>query len=125
MSKQTLNRGALICGSALLLALSVSGAHAFTEEPVNIPQGQTEAPAAAVVQPGASAVQLQDPSSSAPKGGETEVTIPGLGTVGVIPKLDFGLELLYGAKETPGALPEPTQAKDGELQIRGTIRHRF
>src|SRR5262245_11135402 len=29
----------------------------------------------------------------------TEVRIPGLGKVGVLPKLDFGLELLYGANE--------------------------
>lgn len=125
MSKQTLNKGALICGSVLLLALSAGGALAFTEEPVKIPQGQTEAPATGVAQPGMPPVQLQDPSSSAPKGEGTEVTIPGLGTVGVIPKLDFGLELLYGAKENPAAMPEPPQANDGELQIRGTIRHRF
>ena len=53
----------------------------------------------------------------------TEVRIPGLGTVGVLPKLDFGLELLYGANEQRG-LPQEKSDPD-DVQIRGTIKHRF
>ncbi len=53
----------------------------------------------------------------------TEVRIPGLGTVGVLPKLDFGLELLYGANE-PKGLPQDKVNSD-DVQIRGTIKHRF
>ena len=53
----------------------------------------------------------------------TEVRIPGLGTVGVLPKLDFGLELLYGANEQKG-VPEE-KADPNDVQIRGTIKHRF
>ena len=53
----------------------------------------------------------------------TEVRIPGLGTVGVLPKLDFGLELLYGANESKG-LPQDKINSD-DVQIRGTIKHRF
>jgi hypothetical protein len=53
----------------------------------------------------------------------TEVRIPGLGTVGVLPKLDFGLELLYGANEPKGVAPDKTESDD--VQIRGTIKHRF
>jgi hypothetical protein len=51
------------------------------------------------------------------------VRIPGLGTVGVLPKLDFGLELLYGASEQKG-VPEE-KADPNDVQIRGTIKHRF
>jgi hypothetical protein len=53
----------------------------------------------------------------------TEVRIPGLGTVGVLPKLDFGLELLYGANEPKGLPQDKTDPDD--VQIRGTIKHRF
>jgi hypothetical protein len=57
----------------------------------------------------------------------TEIRIPGIGTVGVLPKLDFGLELLYGASEGAGdakGLP-PDRNEPGDAQIRATIKHRF
>lgn len=57
----------------------------------------------------------------------TVVRIPGIGKLGVLPKLDFGLELLYGANRTqPDVTPEVTQdADDGDLRIRGSVKHRF
>jgi hypothetical protein len=56
----------------------------------------------------------------------TEVRIPGLGKLGVLPKMDFGLELLYGATEQK-PLEEPAEATEqsDELMIRGTVKHRF
>ena len=63
--------------------------------------------------------------SIAPSTG-TEVRIPGLGKLGILPKLDFGLELLYGVNEKSlddrRLLPE--QSDDG-VGIRGTLKHRF
>lgn len=57
----------------------------------------------------------------------TEVRIPGLGRLGVLPKMDFGLELLYGATESAGdtanQFSEPDV--DGDLKVRGTVKHRF
>ncbi len=53
----------------------------------------------------------------------TEVRIPGIGTVGVLPKLDFGLELLYGANEQKGPFTDKSSPDD--VQLRGTIKHRF
>jgi hypothetical protein len=53
----------------------------------------------------------------------TEVRIPGLGTVGVLPKLDFGLELLYGANDQKTPFPDKSGSDD--VQLRGTIKHRF
>ena len=52
----------------------------------------------------------------------TEVRIPGIGTLGVLPKFDFGLELLYGANE-PGRPDDKSQPSD--VQLRATIKHRF
>ena len=53
----------------------------------------------------------------------TEVRIPGIGTVGVLPKLDFGLELLYGQNEQKGPFTDKSSPDD--VQLRGTIKHRF
>jgi hypothetical protein len=56
----------------------------------------------------------------------TEVRIPGIGTVGVLPKLDFGLELLYGANGSNDSKMMPDDKGDSnDVQIRGTIKHRF
>jgi hypothetical protein len=85
------------------------------------PAPAAESPKKAV-EPG-KGVNLTIPEVSIGKGSGTEVRIPGLGTVGVLPKLDFGLELLYGANETKGMPEERTEPND--LQIRGTIKHRF
>lgn len=68
-------------------------------------------------------VSLTMPELSLGKSSGTEVRIPGLGTVGVLPKLDFGLELLYGANENKAVPDERSEPND--LQIRGTIKHRF
>jgi hypothetical protein len=56
----------------------------------------------------------------------TEVRIPGLGKLGVLPKMDFGLELLYGATE-PKRMEEPAEPAEqsDDLMIRGTVKHRF
>jgi hypothetical protein len=69
-------------------------------------------------------LNLKVPELSIGKGTGTEVRIPGFGTVGVLPKLDFGLELLYGANEPNKGLPQEKIDQD-DVQIRGTIKHRF
>ena len=65
------------------------------------------------------------PAASGP-----EIRIPGLGKLGVLPKLDFGLELLYGVGEQ-GAVSapvapadRPNDQQDG-VQIRGSVKHKF
>jgi hypothetical protein len=66
-------------------------------------------------------------STTAPAGKSgTEVRIPGLGTLGVLPKLDFGLELLYGVNEDKRIEPDRgANDPDEGVQIRGTLKHRF
>jgi hypothetical protein len=56
----------------------------------------------------------------------TEIRIPGLGSLGMLPKMDFGLELLYGAAENK-AVEEQRNAIPGsdDLTIKGTLRRKF
>jgi hypothetical protein len=59
-----------------------------------------------------------------PKAAGTELSIPGIGSVGTLPKLDFGLDLLYGAGSDPVQERAPENEK-GDVTIKGTIKHRF
>lgn len=71
-------------------------------------------------------VELVVPSSNMGKSSVgTEVRIPGLGKLGSLPKMDFGLELLYGATEVNR--PEPSGQGDAgdDLTIRGSVKHKF
>lgn len=109
------------------MAASSLGAHAFTE--TNVPPATQ---GAAQVAPGSplelkklddgSGLALSSPADA--KNGETELNIPGIGSVGSLPKLDFGLELLYGAGGGP-ATEKPQDDQNGDVLIKGTIKHRF
>lgn len=122
--------------SILVLGLTALPALAFQETTVG--GGKGDAPAAAaplpVVPPSGldlstkpdpgKGLQLQVPGVSFGSRPGTEVKIPGLGTVGILPKLDFGLELLYGASEPKTTVPEG-KPDPNDVQIRGTLKHRF
>lgn len=71
-------------------------------------------------------VELSTPGTSdlKPSVG-TEVRIPGLGRLGSLPKMDFGLELLYGATETKGQDVQPHEDARDDLTIRGSVKHKF
>ena len=112
-------RTALVLGMlAAVAAAATTGAFALDEQRMAIPNGAPDAPKA----------QVQDQST--PKSEEgAEIRIPGLGKLGTLPKMDFGLELLYGAAEDnrsdqnsePAAGPEAPQ----DLTIHGSMKHRF
>ena len=122
-----MKRPVLLTIALAALALCAPAVSAFQE---NAPPAATEKPAAAVApaevpkaaEPGKS-LSLKVPELSIGQGTGTEVRIPGFGKVGVLPKLDFGLELLYGATESKGLPQDKTES--GDVQIRGTIKHRF
>jgi hypothetical protein len=124
MERHPLKRLAAAIGMNAVIAASFSlSAHAFTE--TNVPPAQAVPQSASAPQ-----LQLKDGSGlalSSPgdaKTGETELKIPGIGSVGSLPKLDFGLELLYGAGSSP--TPEKQlEDKNDDVLIKGTIKHRF
>lgn len=78
----------------------------------------------------APAVELTPPATPAPSASGTEVSLPGFGRLGFLPKFDLGLELLYGATETDRKSTNverasPVNTDDENLRIRGTLKHRF
>jgi hypothetical protein len=118
----TMRFGHILVASAALMAVSTA-AVAFQEQQ----GGATSAPAQAPVSESAK----PDLGFSSGEGLKSEkgaeVRIPGLGKLGVLPKMDFGLELLYGAAPEPkseSARPDTT-SEDSDLRIRGTVKHRF
>lgn len=101
-------------------------AYAFQEQKIG---GAPVTPAAPIEQPATSPatpdLQLSPAEVAKPSEG-TEVRIPGLGRLGVLPKMDFGLELLYGADGTKSPVDDPAaEAPSDDLQIRGTVKHNF
>jgi hypothetical protein len=124
-----MTRPVLFIAIALGLGVLAFPALAFQENaPATAP---AEKPPAAAVAPAevpkatdsGKSLSLKIPELSIGQGTGTEVRIPGFGKVGVLPKLDFGLELLYGATESKGLPQDKTEP--GDVQIRGTIKHRF
>jgi len=106
-------------------ALSSASAFAFTETPVRTPDKAPAAEAAPkpTVPPAKSTLKApEDEVVQGEKG--IELTIPGVGSLGFLPKLDFGLELLYGANN--GKIEEDdAQADDPTFTIRGTVKRKF
>ena len=110
----------------LLLGAIASPALAFQETTTGTAPGTPPAAAVPDAEPskasGDSGKGLNFKVPEVSIGSGTEIRIPGLGSVGVLPKLDFGLELLYGASEPKGP---PDRTDQDDVQIRGTIKHRF
>jgi len=111
------------------LALGLCGQAALAFQETTIGGGEQKAPAAPILEvpkgpiDTTKGLNLSGSELNLGRTSGTEVRIPGLGTVGVLPKLDFGLELLYGANEQKGLPQDKTDSND--VQIRGTIKHRF
>ncbi len=109
----------------VLVMLVAAGTHslAFQEQKAGSAPAQLQKSADAPLE---SRLNLSDElaTSNAEKG--TEIRIPGLGKLGVLPKMDFGLELLYGAadQKLPDG-PVETAPTPDDLLIRGTMKHRF
>lgn len=97
--------------------LMVSSAQAFQKT------GSGEA--RAVPQTGPGALELSEEKAAGSKDDGGVVRIPGLGSLGVLPKLDFGLELLYGDNQEPSVAPQEEDDDSDGLRIRGTLKHRF
>jgi hypothetical protein len=124
-------RNGFTVGVALALALLASPrVYAFQEQSTGVanpPAAPAEQPAPEDTQAPADAKGLGLSTDTAPKADSgTEIRIPGLGKLGVLPKMDFGLELLYGAADQkPAGQPEGVPDPDQDLTVRGTVKHRF
>jgi hypothetical protein len=111
---------------ALVLALVADhGAFAFQEQKGSTPPPAEASTAPAEASPVDPKTGVTEEAAPAPETG-TEIRIPGLGKLGVLPKMDFGLELLYGAAENQPAGVQPDAAKpEDDLMVRGSVKHRF
>jgi len=106
----------------VLGALS-SAAVAFQESKGGVAEGQQKgAPQSGVTEP---QLDLRDTGVSVAPPAGVEVRIPGLGKLGVLPKFDFGLELLYGANDQKLQEMERQTNPGDDVQIRGSLKHRF
>ncbi len=135
-----------VMGGLLAAVLWVAPAHAFTEVQVVpsvpgtsvmvAPEELRGAGTSAMITPPSPARELPalgliDLSTGSDGDEGTVLSIPGIGTIGVLPRLDFGLELLYGTAKEPkaGLNDQPLigreQETDSDVLIRGTIKHRF
>lgn len=113
--------GAIVAMATPILIVAAPSAFAFQES-------QSGAPASAPAGKAEPQTNFETDSATKPSVSGTAVKIPGLGTLGVLPKMDFGLELLYGAAGDKGVAPtEPAAigSDDDELRLRGTVRHKF
>lgn len=114
----------LVMGGVLAIASSAAMAFDVQQGAPQAPNDPAAKPAPEVTEaPLGADLSMTESNNGAPAG--TEVRIPGLGRLGVLPKMDFGLELLYGATDTkqPEA-QQPENQADGVV-VRGTVKHRF
>jgi hypothetical protein len=93
-----------IIGLLLGFAALSTATYAFEEQklpPASV-GGQSAAPtASSQAKP---MTGLLDPGIQVPRTSSgTKIRVPGLGVIGEIPKMDFGLELLYGASQPKGS----------------------
>jgi hypothetical protein len=114
-------------GLGLALGLASSSALSFQEQGgAPVTPAPSEAPQAAPVAPADKDLNFSTPKVDSGADAGTEVRIPGLGKLGVLPKMDFGLELLYGANDSSSKQLEPAEQQPTEdLTIRGSVKHNF
>lgn len=70
-------------------------------------------------------IELSAPDQRGADDAGTEISLPGIGVIGTLPKLDFGLELLYGAPGKSPTTDKPADALPDALMLHGTIKKTF
>ena len=95
-----MKRISIIAVAMGIVAVS-SVALAFEEQ--KMPGGQGAAAGKQSAPSAQPSTSLAEPGLQVPKlDSGTKIRVPGLGVIGEIPKMDFGLELLYGASQPKG-----------------------
>jgi hypothetical protein len=115
-----MRRRAAIAGLAAALSFGSGQALAFQEEKAPPPEEASEAAA-----PQTSALQLGTPGAA---GTGAQADPKGLRLFGytVLPKLDFGLDVLYGQDQQQLQLQGPsTIDENGDVSVLGKVKRRF
>jgi hypothetical protein len=114
-------RTALLAITLGLAALSTA-TFAFEEQKLPAAKRPGESAVAPAVG-GQPSTRLVDPELPTPKlDSGTKIRVPGLGVIGVIPKMDFGLELLYGASQPKQIDSDRTEASGVMGRVRVPIK---
>jgi hypothetical protein len=110
-----MHRSVFIAG---LVALSLGGApaYAFQEMPEPPP---ADVPA---FTPQVGPLQLGTPGGAAPETAEGGLSVFGYT---VLPKFDFGLDVMYGHDQQQLDLQGPTIEQDDDVTVFGKVRRRF
>jgi hypothetical protein len=112
-----------IAGMTTALSLGSVSAHAFQETPPPPPPDATEAPKAKAKGP--APMKLGTPATQAtPEEARKGVNVFGYN---LFPKLDFGLDLLYGqdAKHTEPQQPGTALDDANDVSVVGKVKRRF
>lgn len=119
---------AIRVSAVVFWAVAASGANAFEQTP--LPQATSPSPTPQVTAPSVSPNYSLDSQAKPKQQVEKEqrgLKIPGLGKV-TIPRLNFGLDLMYGAPEesdTELGFSNDTNQGDDDLTIMGKVKRRF
>lgn len=106
--------------SAVLVAVGLASSAVFAFEEQKMRPAQPQAAETGSGKPG---VALSDPGVAVPRVDTgTKIRVPGLGVIGEIPKMDFGLELLYGASQPKGPEADRTDANGVMGRVTVPIR---
>lgn len=124
-----MRKGSLtIAASAALLIGSAGSAFAFEEvetAPTRTPQPDVNAEAAKTpglsVAPAPTASELGTPmAADASRGNDVEIF-----SFGLLPSLDFGLDVLYGHADDPALDPARKPDEVDDIGVVGTVKRRF
>jgi hypothetical protein len=105
-------------GMTAALLLAAGTAFAFEESPAPAPEAVQVAP-----ETKAPVAELQSPApGSAPSLEKSGAKLFGLS---LLPKLDFGLELLYSQPQSTELQQGPLSDENGNLTVLGTVKRHF
>jgi hypothetical protein len=126
------HRGVIVRRLGLVLLVLAALAAARSTNSIAMEEQRGAIPGGTAVPDATPKAQDQEESATAPAKSETgtEIRIPGLGKIGTLPKMDFGLDLLYGAVENDNAkttpdFPSSDEDEKRDMMIHGSVKHHF
>jgi hypothetical protein len=106
--------------TAVVVALAFAGTAAVAFEEQQMKPAASAGGESRTAPQSRDGLQITTPELTAPKSESgVKIRLPGLGVIGEIPKMDFGLELLYGASQ-PKQL-DGDQSDPNGVMVRGRL----